>query len=59
MERKNDERLFLAKTNYNNIEVLIIKALPDSYINHDEFALVSNVLKEYDGMKEEIKYLKT
>ena len=44
----------LAKTFLNTIEVLIFKALIDSYINHDEFVLV-NMLREYDEMKEEIK----
>ena len=42
----------------NSIEVLISKSLIDSCISHDEFALVNNVLKEYDDMKEEIKNLK-
>ena len=39
----------LAKSCYqmlNSIEVLISKALIDSYIGNDEFALVNNVLKE-------------
>ena len=43
----------------NNIEVLICKALIDSYISHDEFVLMNNVLKEYDDMKVKIKNLKT
>ena len=36
-------------------EVLISKALINSSITHDELVLVNNVLKEYDGIKEEIK----
>ena len=28
-------------------------------INHNEFDLINNALKEYDAMKEEIKNLKT
>ena len=48
----------LAKTKLHNIEVLIFKVLIDSYISHDEFSLVNNVLKEYDERKEEIKNLK-
>ena len=47
------------KNNLNSIEILISKALTDSYIYHDEFVLVNNVLKEYDEMKGEIKKLKT
>ena len=41
------------------MEVLISKTLIDSVISHDEFALINNVLKEYNKMKEEIKNLKT
>ena len=37
--------------------VLISKTLSDSYINHDAFYSVSNVLREYNNMKKEIKYL--
>ena len=29
------------------------KALIDSYISHDEFVSVNNVLREYNEMKEE------
>ena len=35
------------------IKVLISKALIDSYISHDEFVSVNNVLREYNKMKEE------
>ena len=49
----------LAKTKLNSIEVLISKALINSYISHDELVLVNNVLKEYDDMKEENENLKT
>ena len=49
----------LAKSKLNRIEVLIAKALIDLNINHDEFALINNVLKKYNKMKEEIKNLKT
>ena len=38
--------------------MLIWKALIDTYISHDTFVLVYNVLKEYDDMKEEIKNLR-
>ena len=49
----------LAKSKLNRIEVLISKALIDSVFSHDEFVLISNVLKEYEEIKEEIKHLKT
>ena len=50
--------MLLAKTKLNTIEVLISKALIDSYINHDKIVSVNNVLREYNEMKDEIKYLK-
>ena len=58
-KKKHDKIVLLAKSKLNSIEVLISKVLIDSYINHDEFVLINNVLKEYDEMKEDIKNLKT
>ena len=49
----------LAKTKLNIIEVLISIALIESYISHDEFALVNNVWTENDYMEREMKYVKT
>ena len=40
------------------MEVLISGALINSYISHDEFALVYNVLREYDHMNQAIKNIK-
>ena len=57
--KKHNKIVLLVKTKLNTREVLISSALIDSYIIHDEFALVNNVLKEYDDTKEEIKILKT
>ena len=48
----------LAKTKLNSRKVLISTDWTDSYIIHDEFVLVNDVLKEHDDMKEEIKNLK-
>ena len=45
----------LGQTKLDTIEVLISKALMDSYINYDEFVSVNNVLREYNKMKEEFK----
>ena len=53
--KKCDEIVLLRKAKLDIIEVLISKALIDSYINHDEFVLVNNVLREYNEIKEEIK----
>ena len=58
-KKKLNKIVLLAKNMLNNIEVLISKALIDSGISRDEFALVNNVFKEYDDMKEEINNLKT
>ena len=47
--------MLLGQTKLDTIEVLISKALMDSYINYDEFVSVNNVLREYNKMKEEFK----
>ena len=54
-KKKSDKIVFLAKSKWNSIEVLISKALIDSNISHDESTLINNVLKEFYDMKEEIK----
>ena len=43
--------MLLGKGKLNTIEVLVSKALIDSYISHDEFVSVNNVLREYDEVK--------
>ena len=48
----------LAKSKLNSTEVLISKALIDSSSSYDEFALINNVLKQYEEEKEEMKKLK-
>ena len=54
-KKKHDKIVLLGKDKLNTIEVLISKALIDSYISHDEYFSINNVLKEYYEMKEEIK----
>ena len=49
--KKLDKIVLLAKTKLNTIEVLISKAIIDSFTSHDEFLLLNNVLREYDDMK--------
>ena len=44
----------MAKAKINSIEILISKALIDSYINQNKSALVNNVLRKCDDMKEAI-----
>ena len=47
--------MLLAKSNLTSVKVLISKVLIDSNINHDEFVLINNILKEFYDMTEEIK----
>ena len=47
--------VLIGKDKLNTIEVLISKALIDSYINQDKLVSVNNILIEYNEMKEEIK----
>ena len=42
-KKKHDKMVLLAKTKLNSTEVLISKALIDSRISHDEFALINYV----------------
>ena len=49
--KKYDKILLLGKDKLNTVEVLISKALIASYVSHEEFVSVSNVLKEYFEMK--------
>ena len=58
-KKKHDKIVLLAKSKLNSIDILIIQALIDSYVSHDKIVLVNNLLREYDGMKKEIKNLKT
>ena len=58
MRKKHDNIVLPEKAKLDTIEVLISKALNDSYISHDEFVSIDNVLREYNEMKEEIKLLK-
>lgn len=44
------------KTKLFTIEVIISKALIDLNNSHDELITVINVLKEYNNMKEAIKF---
>ena len=51
--------MLLRKDKLNTIKVVGTKALLDSCISHDKFVSVNNVLREYDKMKEKIKYPET
>ena len=52
-KEKHNKIVLLAKTKLYSIEVLISKALIDSYISHDEFVLVNNV-KRIEDIKDDI-----
>ena len=49
--KKHNKIVLLAKSKLNSIEVLISKTLIDLNVSHDEFVLISNLLKEYDDMR--------
>ena len=58
-KKKPDKIVLLAKTKLNITEVLISKALMDSYISYDELiCLVNNVLRQYVDINEQIRNLK-
>ena len=57
-KNKHNQIVFIAKSKLNSMELLISKALINSNISPDEFALVNNLRKEYDDKKGEIKNLK-
>ena len=54
-KKKYDNIVLLRKDKLNTTEVLIYKALINSYISHVKFVSVNNVLSEYLDVKEEIK----
>ena len=58
-KKKHDQILLLAKSKLNSMKILTSKDLINLCINHDEFVLVNDALREYDDMKEEIKKLNT
>ena len=47
------------KLKLSTVDFLFFKALIDSYVGHDEFTLVYNVLREYNEMKKEMKNSET
>ena len=55
IKKKHDKIVLLGKDKLNTTEVLISKSLIDSYISHNEFVSVKNVVREFNDMKKEIK----
>ena len=58
-KKKHDKLVLWGESKLNNIAVLISKALIDSYISHEKFVSVNNMLREYYEKKEKIKNPKT
>ena len=54
-KKKHIQIVLLGKYKLNTIEALISRALTNSYISHEEFFSVNNVLREYKEMKEVIE----
>ena len=54
-KKKHGKLVLLEKDKLNISEGLISKALINSYIIHDEFVSVNNVLREYNKIKEKLK----
>ena len=54
-KKKRNKIILLAKSKLNTTEVLISKALFDSYNSHDEFVSVNKELREYNEIKEETR----
>ena len=50
-KKKHDKIVLLGKGKLSSIEVLSSNALIDSYISHDEFVSVNNLLREYYEIK--------
>ena len=51
----HDQILMLAKSKFNSIEALILQALIDMNINHEEFIAILKEEDRYEKMKENIK----
>ena len=47
--------MLLGKYKLDTMEVLLFKALFDSYIRHGEFVSVDSILREYNETKEVMK----
>ena len=51
--------VLLGRAKLDAIAVLVSKALNDSFISHEEFVSINNVLRECNEMKGEIKNTET
>ena len=53
--KKHDKILMLAKSKFNSIETLILQALIDMDISHEEFITILKQKNEYEKMKENLR----
>ena len=52
-KKNHDKIVLLGKDKINTFEVIISKSLINSYVSHNEFVLVNNVLREFNEMKKD------
>ena len=50
-KKKHDKTLMLAESKFNSIETLILQALNDLDISHEEFKMILNEKDKYQNMK--------
>ena len=53
--KKHDNIVLLGKVKLDAIKFLLPEALIDSFVSHNKFVSVSNVLREYNETKKQIK----
>ena len=54
-EKKHDRILMLAKSKLNSIETLVIQALIDMEISHEEFITILKEKVKYEKMEENLR----
>ena len=59
IRRRSMINSIVKKYKSNTIEFLNSKALIDSYISHDKFVSINNVLREHSEIKTSVQYIKT
>ena len=47
-KKDHDKVVLLGKDKLNTIEVIILKSFIDSFISHEQFVSVKNILREYN-----------
>ena len=52
-KKNHDKIVLLGKDKINTFEVIIFKSLINSYVSHNEFVLVNNVLREFNEMEKD------